>query len=81
MDYPLLGRVMDTSLGPVNDLTSGPTTPDLELMWTPAIIPSFFEGAKRDNSRISFVGISYVYCWVGKLYEASLVFNTAKTRK
>ncbi|CAL1702481.1 unnamed protein product [Somion occarium] len=39
-------RFIDTSLGPVKDLTSGPKSPDLELMWTPAIIPSFFDNAR-----------------------------------
>ncbi|KAI0795912.1 GMC oxidoreductase [Abortiporus biennis] len=34
-------KLVDTSLGHVKNLTSGPGTPDLEILWSPVIAPNF----------------------------------------
>ncbi|KAI0795910.1 GMC oxidoreductase [Abortiporus biennis] len=36
-------KLVDTSLGEVKDLTSGPTSPDLEILWTPIIAPNYMD--------------------------------------
>ncbi|KAK7682585.1 hypothetical protein QCA50_014385 [Cerrena zonata] len=39
-------KIVDTNIGVVKDLSSGPNSPDMELMISPAIVPSFFQFGK-----------------------------------
>ena len=47
--------VVDTSVGVVKDLTSGPNSPDIELHFSPAIVPNFFDFGRSGDYGITMV--------------------------
>ena len=47
--------VVDTSVGVVKDLTSGPNSPDIELHFSPAIVPNFFDFGRPGDDGITMV--------------------------
>lgn len=53
--YTLHFRLFDTTREVVQDLSSGPNSPDLEFMWTPAIVPDFFSSGKPGEHGVTFV--------------------------
>ena len=53
----IASRICDTTIGTVKDLSSGPNSPDMELMISPAVVPSFFEFGKPGEHGITIVRI------------------------
>ncbi|KAJ3486910.1 hypothetical protein NLI96_g3899 [Meripilus lineatus] len=54
-DDPVL---FDQTHETVKDLSSGPNSPDLEFMWTPAIVPDFFSSGKPGEHGITFSSVA-----------------------
>lgn len=51
---------MDTSIGPTKDLTSGPHSPDLEILWAPAVARSHTTTGRPGEHGISMVCDTFV---------------------
>ncbi|KAI0077950.1 GMC oxidoreductase [Panus rudis PR-1116 ss-1] len=51
-------RLVDTSIGPVKDLSSGPNSPDIEVLWSPLVVPDFFTVGKPGESGITIAAIT-----------------------
>ena len=50
-----MSRICDTTIGTVKDLSSGPKSPDMELMILPVIVPSFTECGKPGEYGLTLV--------------------------
>ena len=53
------GRIMDTNLGTVKDLSSGPKSPVIEIMITPAIVPTINGTGKPGDHGLTIVCLSF----------------------
>ena len=51
----MMFRICDTTVGTVKDLSSGPRSPDMELMILPAIVPSFTECGRSGEYGLTLV--------------------------
>lgn len=51
---------MDTTIGPFKDVSAGPKSPDLEIMWAPAIATSLTSGGKPGDNGVTLVRLHYV---------------------
>ncbi|KAI0072255.1 GMC oxidoreductase [Panus rudis PR-1116 ss-1] len=50
-------KLIDTSIGPCKNLTSGPNAPDLEFMFTPAIAPDYWTVPKSGDNGITTASV------------------------
>ncbi|KAH8082420.1 GMC oxidoreductase [Cristinia sonorae] len=51
-------KFVDTGIGKVKDLASGPNSPDIEIMWAPAIVPSYTSAGRAGEHGITIAAIA-----------------------